>query len=516
MNPSLEAVAFQGGSKLAIALIEIFQEVINHRDSLTKTSEEYKFDTVTFFHNVSVKKMIDAINKTTGLVVPKIIVSKYPNMAFECRMFVADDVALGDSISRFSGLGFDPHAYIDPKDPYGTPFKSEEEIKESLKNISKLLDVSSSKLSPKADKKYPDMSVVILFDPWTAFLSKECYTTQVDYLTAAEIAAILIHEVGHMISAVEYGGDLIRRHDRLLQLTSVDNKKVSNKILLDRLSALKEGLSKTGRIEETNNSLLIAENSTDQNNSMVSEFFATVAGAPAVALNAIQAMLGGLLCRLMYTALGPDTGSTISGDFYVNKSSDFLTTDASNKICERYADEFTVRHGLAAALISGLEKTNKIEEGASISSNIDIVRKSSINFHINTIVTRLSVILAGRSTVNGGLTYESNIMRSERNLQNLIKIFKHEGLSDEVMNFYLDEVVKCENLIRKLKSSREFYESVDRFAIIAQTFLSVGGLINILKHGMMDQSYTKLLNAIEATSSNKLFIRSAQLNQLSQ
>lgn len=210
--PGFESIDFQFKSNLGSKMEKVFQEIIDFRDAKL---EQYKkaapYDiNVTLareiqkmFTNVSWKKLHDAVKSECGLDFCKLNLYGYDgtiNGLFAVEPLFNSDIL--DTLSMESdetGVDKIPLFYYE-----SVTGRTEEAAKE-MDKLSSLLNLKTSKISAMKAGKC-NIQVTLHFDIGSAFLSDLLLTdaNKTGFMTAREITAIILHEIGHVLTFIEH------------------------------------------------------------------------------------------------------------------------------------------------------------------------------------------------------------------------------------------------------------------------------------------------------------------------
>lgn len=513
--PSVEAISFQGASKFALELTELFQSVLDYRDSRRGKSTNIKSDVYKYHMDNVPKAFSNIVFKHTGLIVESFKTSTELDFGYACLMSFGSDVEKGsplahNAIAKYSGKKVDYYGHVP---------ESEEEIEKTLENISSKIDTVKGMLNDtkfagieKVDHMYCD----IYFCYISAYLMNDSVHIEAPEFEAQEITAIMLHEIGHMLSAVEHAGDLVRTHQAMTEETkiyAVNDVNASN-----IAKATNKGLSKIKLDKGTAKQLELLSTASDtvsgvkEKSGIFGKSIAIIVELIQTVLVLLTSLVGMVILRPLMLVFGNNTelGDILS--MYKSKRSDFMTNFGDNCICERYADEYTARHGFGMYQISALGKLHKMVSSAYITDINQGSRESTVVYRIAQFKIYVLMHMFGLGDDTDG-EYENEAKRAESLVRDTLKVFKETNMSPELLDFYIknyEDTVKAldkykpKGLANKLLSVNVFLTKV----------VSVPSLIKLLVAGRADSNYQKLMDAARNINANKFHYLRAKLDQL--
>lgn len=518
MDISTEAVSFQGASKLAIELAELFQSVMDYRDSIRGTSKKIQADVFEFHRKNVPGKFKDIVKKHTGLIVNDFITSPHLDFGYACLMSFGEDAEKGnilayDAIAKYSGQ---PSDYID--DYVG---ESEEDIVKALENVSGIIDLAASKLKTsefagidKVDKLFCNLYFCYI----SAYLMKDVVHQDSDEFTGAEIAAIMIHEIGHMLSAVEHAGDVVRTHQSVMgsvNVAKVPGASATNiaKAAYSGLSKVKKGVDKEDmkRMEALENSASNVEEIPEKSG-LFGRALSIVIELISLAITLVTALVGMVILRLFMLVFGANTELSDILSMYKKKRSDFMTNFGDRCLCERYADEFVSRHGFAQYQVSALGKLYEMIHLSYKTSDGNGSRESTVVYRIAQFKVYVLMHMFGLGEDTDG-SYENDANRALSMMRDVLKVFKETNMPPDLLDFYIknyEDTVKAVEKYRPKGLAKKLL-AINVFLTKTATFPS---LIKLIVAGRADSNYKQLVEAAQTLSSNKLHYFRAKLDQL--
>lgn len=499
----LEAIDYQVNSKLSSELIQIFQEVIDYKSKLNGTIRYIVTEVETFVLKVTLKKLAIAIYKHTGIPVSKLYVSKAFSAMFACCVDFGEDdgVNMYTTIKRYSGIEL-----TEMEQEYIDSLKVKKFTAEELEKLSNNFNVKSGKMNIRqlAGK---DISLHLYFDYNAAFLVKETAHVKCEPLTAEEITAIVLHEIGHMLTMFEHAGDAYFK-------ASVDANIMINKFLIkdNAEEVLKYGFNFLEKTFPDKKKLIDA---------LKDKFLKTLSpgkGEQSKSLGTIGSLLlVAFISMLTLVFSGLFLPLRIIGSVFIpmvntlentKKLSDYAELKKQFKYCEQLADEFVARHGLSRGLASGLQKLFawfEITQLGVVSHNSSLVWAAAKTPFI------IMTMFYGDLTDGGG-AYDREYDRVTRGMTNLLSIFKNENLPKEALDFYINDFEATKAAIAGYNKRRRFTEIMYTVHNICRYILMTP--IESLFTGRFLDEYNKLHDNAEMLKTNTMFYHSMKLKQI--
>ena len=505
---SNEVIDFRTNSAFATELVNIFQECIEKRESIQDVKTRIK-EVPSFFAKTAVPKLKSAIKKYTGLTCDKVLLSKHLDLGFACLMNFGDKYGLtaADVINRYSGLQSDYLLQMYMASHHIKPVTASdmERIANSLDRETGLFGID------KINNNIP-CTMNLYFDPYSAFLSKECGHGNFDYLLAPEIAAIVLHEIGHMVSTLAHSADRCfriqvynRAFEYFVQSATVVEKAKFTKTILSKLedSKLSEQACKS-----------IDQCTAVDNNTTTGSWVLNAFGIFLNLLLGLLTALGGSIMFLIDLAIVFPLDEIFD---YKNmrfgidgKLSDIGPSTKGAKLCEQFADEYVAKHGMGSWVVTGLRKIWDIGNTSGIGVFLT-PNAGSLSYCVAKIPVIVNTLFLGDQTGGNGL-YDRQSVRETHLMQELLKAFKSSSMSPEMVNFFIADYERCKKELTN-KTSMIKYQNTMQLVRDAIRYLA-STLPAMLFTGRFTREYEILINKIETLTSNSLFYRATKLDQL--
>ena len=542
-----EAINYQLASPLYRDLTDMFQRAISDieefkrqidddpsKNELAKKRAKFNKAKDHFIKAYS-KEFTDIVKKHTGITVEKLYCTGGENYIDRPSC----DYAV---LLKFEGMS-DNEAMVAIKNAAGDAadypsYEFAKQFADEIRSIQDDFDKTSGKLKKETYGKNRKLKVSkMFFDINMSFLMDEYIAPErVAPLTAGEISAIMIHEIGHCMSTVEHMGDLYRHTGRLQnfqvtlnkmkapktseeagktleviekdiipqfekQLKEIDDKSVMTKQLQRVVDTYKSaiGCMSAMRIEDPN---------------LFEKLFLTVVVIWKTVVYFWLFFLGTwytflTLFNVAYEVMKSNqAGAGTYGDG--KKRSDRGSNRTDIFQVERWADQFASRHGAGADVATGLEKIHNLFDiyygfGTSLAPNVKGAFYGFLCI-INGLVNYTSPF-----TYADELIYENFYYRAKRVAEDMYSLFKNANNVDGVMlNEWMRKIKTVEETAER---SRKFYQNdyFEGFFNVLNTFANPARWYNLIDNGNIHRDLERLDNNLDKLNNNRLFMLSTAL-----
>jgi hypothetical protein len=512
-KPSYEAIAAQGPSPFAKELTELFQSVIDYKNKLIAAGDTKDLiPKVIRFHQTNVPKRYSAIvYKHTGLKVSKFVSSPSPDGGFACCIKTGEGIR-GAVIRELSISGYSGEAVV-----FDSASTVDDTIR-ALNELTSLYDTNADKLTHNTfalGKTSFDIFCHIYFCPFVAYMNKEAVSILNQSLTAEEVTAVQLHEIGHTLTTIEHAADILRRHTRVLEKIAIKvDTSSSVEDTMHYLEMLNNSVRtatskhKSGEIDKAIEAADVIMELPKQSSlgGRCTAVILTLAGCAADILwNAHRIILKRLW--IMFMADSYKLKDLHAG--YKEKRSDLLKVAGDKALCERYADEYVARHGYARHQISGLQKLY-----ASVYNEIPISEmiESTMVHRVYKAFTTIRQLLTAWDETGYG-TYEPELKRAESMQVDVLKTMKLR-VPASLADFFIEDFEATREAYKKAVSDREAMSKLVHINTVVTYCASVPHLTKLLLTGNIDSNYQKLMDAIKHLNSSELYYHAAKLDQL--
>ena len=536
--PGEEAINFQLNSKIGKRLTDIFQEVIDYRNNLdvskysgdANAQSDYRVSQVySYVKTTMAKKFTQAVEQEIGFKVTKLHVIGGRDMGVN-GFFAVD-------------LSFD--SWEDATDIMNTATGasssniSDEETVNEMRQMASRLDLTTGTLTGNyyGTKRRP-IAVQIYFDANCAFLLHEFLpgTVVQDHaeLTARELAAIMMHEIGHVMTFVEHSSDIFVMRRRLDNFQAHLRQTTDFKQLVTvATEGLRPFLEKMQQFQCSNKvaskmipniskQLLTALNATAQavnandDPSFNLSALGTIIGKMirTVFMLVIHLILANVfLCLLFLTMDELIRSSVYSEQLYGKKNSDFNVNYNNSFLMERWADEFVSRQGYGDELASGL---NKLIYAANHAGYFGETNNAWLrNSTAYGVLAQMCAWLLQYTSIAvcfSSYGYEEQYERICRMTQNQYAFFKDPHLPGAIADSWLDKLQKLKEEEQRVRT-RFDSDVIKWIHRVLKDFLLVNNWYRWIKNGQLDREYEKLQNRLDDLSNNPLYAAAYQLKR---
>ena len=504
-TPSIEGlydVGYQTGSNLCTGLEKVFDEVFEYKKSLTDISKsQICKHVINYITNTAGKKMLKVIKDNTGLDLELKLFREFQcNFAviwyFDKELTNASWATIWLIMSRYNGE-LANKVYQEYAKKYKN-VKSQEELEKISREIMKDKAAVTAAMRDKHN-----LHGQLYFCPYTAFLAQEVYEANIEPLSSKELAAIIAHECGHVISFLVHMIDLCYKKDILYKASksyfiSAD-KDVQKRIALSMMKMIyPEKMEKImDKLEEFRK-----KNSPKTSNLVAEMIYALLILGVRLFFGLGWAAIRCVLEVLRPVFLGP-IEHILSYD--PNKKSDFFEhASFGGYLDEELADEFVSKMGYTQYLTTALDKLYKWGRYSG----------GYTDAHGISLYTRLLPWMA--ATIFVGY-YEDYIHpaifdREDNAIADIIKAFKSHNLPKELEAEYYKQF----KAVKALRTSKSF----DRKWMVANKAIDkfleylIKTPYQLLIEGRFQDEYEKLFKQVQALMNNQLYALSYGLGQV--
>ena len=369
LNSSNEFIDFNKGfSPLAKQLISVIQEGINIREQTTGSVGNKMQAVFKWFNPTGAQKLMKIIADHLGVKADKMHLSKYCDFGYAVNMKIGDKYGLNAAmiLDRISGRPVNEYYdyLIDRYRLYKPTY-------EELKRISESYDAHTGKFKDVKLANGSNVAIDLYFDPYSAFFLKDTCHEKIGYMSAEEVAAIVAHECGHVVSTLLKAVDL--------WFVSTANNKLIGEFLksaniTDKLKYLKAVGGRSQYPDLMKKAISLCEQlkknaygDTSGNNAIGPLLLMIIVAACSTVYVGGELVIGAIT-EIFNTFVGYDP----------NKLSDLHNASKNVKYSEQLADSYAVRQGLGQYLNSGLTKAHSMPVFSGYDS-----RNSSLVWYAN-------------------------------------------------------------------------------------------------------------------------------------
>ena len=527
-----EAILFQMGSPLGKELTALFQKGFDHLESLGEYDAK-KHSSAQSFNDKRIESLIKFTEKTivpefkaitlkyTNLTVEKIFLNKYkpyqPSGMFAIDISFQNIYGCMEAVDQFSGLD---------------KASDRQHVKEFM-NMADNWDEKSPLLKNSTyqkNKKTVKYKVNMFFDPICAFMMDQYLPNGlgVERMEASEIAAIMMHEIGHANTVIE------RAADKYYQVKRTQ-------VALDRLKASDD---KSGLVEEYSNTLIeqITAFKKQQllDDKQADAYLTTIAkiqdmnkkkdkdtaGITVSSLEFLGLLIVNLILLFMYVIMTlylirylfsmitdlHESFVLMGANNGKDKVSDTRSTTHNMRLVERMADEFVNRNGMSGPLASGLGKLLAYFKYGSVPiSPYNKFKDTRAMAFTYKVFAAMSTLLKVDEVYNN--TYEEDYTRLCRMAENTIGAFKQQNIPANVLDVYIADYEQVAKVLKQRKPNiaKRTYKVVLKMLDYITNPVLIG---RAMVSGNLNKDYEELIDRMDALSNNKMHYHAAKFDQL--
>ncbi len=493
--PSLEAISFQNGSGLAKGLTDLFQACIDFKSSTSPDPTARSKAMNDYIKNKLVPNMKSVIKTHTGLTCSKVILSKRLNFGYATVMDLGDKYGLNAAkfIDSYCGTGYqEVLEYV---------LKSNDLRCTTVDDIRKVvasLDKMTGKY--KVDTLYDGKKITftLYFDPYSAFMIKEFGHAKCQEFDAKELAAIVVHEIGHLHSLLEHA------LDGCLRMA----------VVTAAFEYFKEHASVEEKAKLVQSDPSVGKATAQKITDAVIEYKTTAGGVIHDGFKMLFDLLSAVqLIFLPLDIIGRWLIVAFNSSYYSeltnasSKNSDFATNITNFRRCERLSDQYVVRHGLGPALISGLGKFEHNIVG--LGDGRISCKNSSLVWYMAMIPWFISRLCIGDGYISD--EHDPQLLRAKMVVNDLLSVFKND-LSPDMLEFYVQNYEEAKVAISNTPTGVKVTEGLETFHRMLDYIAATP--FAMLFTGRFSKEYERLMYKAQELVNNVLYYRAAKLQQL--
>ena len=536
--PSLESIDFQASSTLGSDLSKVIADAMSDIDKIWESSKHegarFRKAVADYCKKKFSQALATVMIKDTGIDITSIHFygRDLKNSAFG---LFAVDLSLDDPNTVTSLMGQESGINT-------SNYRTDKEYLEELNHLVDLLDPTEGKLKSNKYGKNNKRVVhaAIHFDMEFAFMCKYLFVKEVDQEqavpTADEIAAIMLHEIGHVMSLVEHSFDIFATANRVREsIHGIDVKKMrddpkaidnfisEHKKVLNRIKKITVLLPNTQQNKKLSSHLKLMTDAVEKLNLLKITTNGDIARSSIIVNNIVNfiytlivniftAFILSLMIGLLTLVMSYLIASLTNG---INKSmisTDKKSTDRGSGysqlfLIERWADDYAAHQGYGPELASALNKLGYAFKHILMMFDDPGLRNSSIFFTLNGIADaffNLPNLLCAPPLMDG--IYEDDVRRIERIREDTYAFFRNNNdVPPTLINTYINKIDKLNEQIKKAEDA-QFWSRGARETLSKIWFnLTPTGIYSLLKDGNLQKDLDLLNNQVDAMRNNSLY-----------
>jgi hypothetical protein len=505
---ALERIAFQVNSKFPEELTDNIQHFMDYAheiiDADPKTSMRDFRRHVAKYSDPSGKSLSEALAQT---------IQKYTNLKVSVNLFVKNTINAGfwpgidgkltnDLIGTFQGMR---------ANTFRGPRNRSKKFVDLVKDITDGYNLKTGRLTAPDNvaKRYtPNIDIHT-----GLFITKYLNPARPDiHLTADEIAAVILHELGHASQWLEHAWQAYVR-------TSYANETLT--LITDNLTTREERINFAKDVKsQVPVSSKKVHQSIDKAIAVDDDGTRAVMIATPVAISMIALLLAATIAiwvtkfvmSLLEASLRRKYADVLSAGANLQKVSETLVTEQQIKVMEREADEYVSRFGAGPSLLRGLAKVH-VHSKMGLSHEYAIAHASALCTSELSWIKRLECARLIPEEQMSFFPYDKKDVRLDRMIRDTAAIFKNSDLPKETRDAWLSKVREMEADLKEM--DKKYPQSLNyRFwEMFTQIANASPSAFDLLLNAGLIREYAKLQSAQYFLVRNKLSYFAAILDQ---
>lgn len=521
-NFSLEAMQAVLQSRFGKELDSIWQEIIDYRDNtLSQMSYSGKVSAIKkFFVNTTGKKFSEAVWKHVGLHISGIRLRSSGTGSFCTWMwFDSNEMEKSNGTSQIEAIlnaDYVKRTIGNKMTPDGT-FTAEQ-----LMNMANSYDSNTGGIGESVKiqlRKF--VKATIEFDVELGFLLEDRLPPNagVSNLTARELTAIMLHEIGHTLTLVEHAGDVYARTATFKYLTTAfANANAGN---IDEIYNLTEKVAAKIEKPDPTNAKRLIDAATKLRNDIRSTKAPietnSVKSACRGLMESCFAFLTDVLTIPMNLLIGNMQSRRFSSSEQKAKFGDIPINGRLATWQERKADEYAFSHGYGADQASALNKISKYLDRMGLSERQIRTLNTAEQLHKGLGLCAKLRILCMAPLLAGDYDYSLYPAGAKRfrELMNItVQQLKANSTDPDYVAKYMSDIEKILNVVDNSSSSEEYVAKIYRGYDIFMKYASLPSFIDWIVHGRVKRELEDLINDANSIGNNLLTYYGLKIQQL--
>jgi hypothetical protein len=502
---SLESMEASTGSKLGKELEALWQEVIDYRDTKLKDVPfKAKCQAIqNFFAKNTAKRFMDIVFKHTGLNIVQVIFKPHFETCFCTWIGIGKGQFNQRGTAQIEGiLNGQCNSMV------GDWLSNNEFTVRELMVMAKSYDPSKGLIKPEYRKQIASwVKCAMGFDIALGFLSNDYLPANAgcEYLTARELTAIMLHEIGHNLTLVEHAADLYAKQSMFKALEEAFTRQADSKKALQlanetaSLARMKGWVKEADALQETASRIAKDLETAGKSKNPISErkiIFSLIGSTFLLLFNVIN--------TAMTVVFGNPTNE-LNRKGQKKKLGDTIINERMWTWQERKADEYAFSHGYGADQVRGLEKImkfyNTIGRSAEDIAHQRAIEQAGSNLSI---LTRINLAAYANFAFQdfGFRMYPPGSARYKEILKLSIKELKNHGASAEYVNKYMRDIEEIISLIDHMSAEDKYFEECLLKYKAFYKLCSIRSFVTWLVDGRVDTELSELIEKINNLNNN--------------
>ena len=520
-----EAMHAVANSRLGAELDALWQEVIDYRDkNLTGTisfSNKTKLLTEFFYKNIA-KRFMQIVWKHTGLNIEEIWFKPYFESCFCTWTCIqsTDEITARGTAQIVNSLNGQADTILNGMLLMGEANNDEFTVDQLIK-LASSYDVTKGvikKVDRDAVKRL--VRVAIGFDLSLGFMMKDFLPKNagIDNLTAREITAIMLHEIGHSLTLVEHAADMYAQISSFDALGRAFGKGLTAEKAIELGKKAGEIGLKAGYTKEAS-ALIKVSNQAEKDLSSTSN--ASEKGKAMMAKGLFSASWSFIadIFTKAFDILGYDPSGMFhrGSDGKIVKYGDLPSNERMWTWQERKADEYAFTNGYGPELVEGMTKTDKFYGMIGKSAkDIEVIRRAESDMSKISLFQRLCITHAAHKLYGDQdfRSYPPGAERYKEVLRLTIKELKAHGASAEYVTKYVNDIERIARAINSMSAYDKYFDrQVMRYRLFLK-YLSIPSFCKWLVDGRVDAEIEEVINDLQKVNNNMVSYFGYKLEQL--
>lgn len=536
----LETIMFQSDQRFAKELSSIIQKIIDYKTLLAGDPQQVS-KTITYCKFMFSGEIAKCIKTHTGLEIKQMSFSNEPDGKFCTITKISSEYS--DNVGKRAEHIIDRFSDTNQKRIHDYWMKRLEltpKTAEEMEATTNALNLATGRWENNGEDVLP-ITIYLHLDLFTGFLARETIHTKLEALTAREVTSMLMHELGHTLSLIERASDWYLRmqlHQNAYnffkanastveQLKYVktrlinDNEKPVTEAQQAKLTtAVETAITVQQNIDASqpanNQNVKFEKIDSVKNLIAVANTRQQLIGAINIVASAGLSLVGATVNTVLKSMVARRYGKDVGPNRQYNplqKSGDYPSTIENFFICERLADEYVTRQGMAAdfaIFISKVSEALAIINGKPFSTNeMQAIINSSIYYHAAKLPSMV-LALFGEPHDTG---YTDIADRLNELLDNVLVVFKQVDLPREYLDTYLADYEETKHQIANMSKTIKLTILTEPFWQFIQFFVSPANLLSSITTAKFSQDYVKLRDQLHNLIHSNLFYYAAKLQQ---
>ena len=532
---SAEAIAFQADSKFPSELTAIFQKVFDFIKAYDAKNGVVDDGNKAATKHIAIQKLFEekinakltsVVKKFTGITITRIVTSlptSFQGAIDMCMVTLNNTSVVSSRVLDEMSSGYGP------------------KILKNNRSLDEIFDISRS-LDKSKGKVLREGNILVMINiPIGLFVISDIFTNNVEkcQLTASEIAASFLHEIGHVLNYVEYMSDMgylgYYGNNALRDVVTTFEKNPKDTIMkavkLSEQNAKLMGNAFAKSILEKSTSILkVIVDKIDTPISIPGEV------NPDYNPN-VYFHIGLVLVRTIFTVVmiwRSPVSSLLTMVLPFEEIHELVSAKATtsneyetsrNKTSiERLADEYVSRYRMSKDHSNAIIKLDIMFReykrlGLPIllyNKNLRDSRQLSIFLSTVSVMDRLFAYLLEVQGKGSPDMYERAEGRLKRNISNLTDVIKSPLINRKMRDLIVQDIDEMTVTLNQYKPSpkRVIFEKLIRFILNAPTLMFITPSKHIYGNGNVKNEYFELFEQIDAMLSNKAHYYSAKISSI--